>query len=114
MMPTASAVGALATALVHADTSNCEAEHEVDTLLERLFHVNEWRPRFPRALGWDWRRDHPVNPDDVCVRIDVFEVVESTEARAALKSAGFGEIVLHDHDAAKFLTCTCRPRGATR
>lgn len=91
-------IGSLAKALHEARVDLWVVEQRVDQLIESVFP--DWRPRFPTSAGWQF-----TPPDG----IDVYSVVPSPAAVAALRRAGFLVVILHEHDAGKLLTCTCRP-----
>jgi hypothetical protein len=83
-------VGALAQGLREAEGGLLSAEQRVVDLLVELFPG--W------SDGWKWRP-----PDG----IEIYEVIDSRAARAALHLAGFLRVTCHDHNAKAFLTCDC-------
>jgi hypothetical protein len=93
----ATPVGSLARDLREARVDVWVVEQRVDEFLESLFPG--WHARFPTRMGWRFRPP---------ATIDVYDAVPSPAAADALQRAGFRTAILHDHDAAKFLTCTCQ------
>lgn len=94
-------IGALAARLRGAGHAYQAAQQEVTDLLERLFRDCGWRPRFPVSNGWRF---------DGVDKLDVFGVAPTAPAFAALGLAGFGAVILHDHEAS-VIECSCQPSG---
>lgn len=95
-------VGALASRLRLAGSAYQAAQEEVTELLVRLFR-GAWRPRFPTSTGWRF---------DGHDKLDVFGADPDEGAAAALHMAGFGVVILHDHEASVD-ECSCQESDRT-
>jgi hypothetical protein len=93
-------VGSLAAALRGATYSLSQVEGDVSDLITSLFPG--WRPLFPRERGWIF-----VAPDTI--NVYGVTIVDSPAATAALWLAGFGRVILHDHQRSDE-RCACAPK----
>jgi hypothetical protein len=91
-----SPTGSLARKLFLSERCLLDAEHELEALLDSLYG----------AQGW---QDFEFGDDTV----DVFGVIESDAAIAALFLAGFSRVIQHPHRSREFRECACRPRSKT-
>lgn len=82
----------LASDLRAGESNLRDVERRVEAFLTQLF---------PRWKGWAFTAP---------ATIDVYQVQDSPEAARALHAQGFDAVVLHNHQAARFLSCACRPR----
>lgn len=97
--------GNLAQALIEAAGDRARAERDVVEVLHNLLPA--WRERFPAGLCWRWVPPKGIEVYEVLGCNDVAERARSAAAAEHLLERGFVSVVLHDHPAAKFLTCTC-------
>lgn len=86
--------GWLARALVTADFNLRDIEKQAEGYLGALF-PHGWH-------GWAF-----APSDTGAVSIDVYKVRATPAAIAALHRAGFAEVVCHEHEASKLITCMC-------
>jgi len=90
---TSSPAGSLARKLFMSERSLLDAEHELEDMLDSLYGNTGWQ---------DWEAG-----DDSC---DVYGVIESDAAVAALFLAGFSRVTQHAHPSREFRNCACRHR----
>jgi hypothetical protein len=90
---TSSPAGSLARKLFMSERCLLDAEHELEEMLDSLYGSSDWQ-------------DVEFGDD----AIDVFGVVESDAAIAALFLAGFSRVIQHAHPSREFRHCACRPR----
>ncbi len=85
-------VGSLAARIIKAEREKLDAEKQLEQMLDSLFGERDWQ-----TFEVGPRRE-----------LDVYAVVESAAAAAALFRAGFRSIRLHPHEREKFRACACR------
>lgn len=102
-----STVGALAQALLTVETRMRAVEKDVTDFLDSLF------PSSASRLGWQgWQFDRS---EPSALGIQVYDVLTpSPAAVGALHRAGFVVVTIHNHEAARYLSCACIPQIARR
>jgi hypothetical protein len=90
---TSSPAGSLARKLFMSERCLLDAEHELEDMLDSLYGPKGWQ-------------DYEFGDD----AIDVYGVIESDAAVAALFLAGFSRVIQHAHPSREFRECACRHR----
>lgn len=91
-------VGFVVAALQRARAHSLEIEQGCEDLIASC--LPDFRPRFPRQLGWRW-----IPP----AGLEVWDVNDSPQAAWFLGRAGFVTVTLHSHSAGA-PRCTCLTR----